>query len=442
MNEEQEDRALSELFRRKLGNAELIPSAHTGSMIMRRVARREFMRFSPGRFNAWYAGGLVIAGAALVLILNSGNRKEKESPLPAPAGDTNKELVTGINNQNVTASDAAKDKGEGSTRKARVFSSEKPSGLKAPLNTSGNETSKIGSNVTPAEVPSVADGGIVTGAMPDRSKLQEAAKRIDNIIGASVNEGCAPLKVLFKNKSLTSDSCRWSFGDGGYSSEDNPEWIFDIEGEYEVILRLFRKDGRQSFSSVIIRVHSNPVARFEILPENAVIPGDEITFMNYSEGAAEFRWDFGDGTASDLFEPKHSYEKYGNYNVRLIALSEHGCSDSLTVHNAFGSGYYVRFPNAFIPNSNGPSGGYYSSRSDEDAYVFHPVHSGVAEYQMRIFSRQGILVFESNDVNIGWDGYYKGQLVNPGVYIWKVRGNYINGEPFTLMGDVTLLKNQ
>jgi hypothetical protein len=51
-------------------------------------------------------------------------------------------------------------------------------------------------------------------------------------------------------------------------------------------------------------------------------------------------------------------------------------------------------------------------------------------------------VFESNDVNIGWDGYYKGQFSDPGVYIWKVRGNFINGEPFTLMGDVTLLKNK
>jgi len=50
------------------------------------------------------------------------------------------------------------------------------------------------------------------------------------------------------------------------------------------------------------------------------------------------------------------------------------------------------------------------------------------------------LIFETNDINIGWDGYFKGQLSNPGVYIWKVRGNFRNGEPFTKMGDVTLLK--
>ncbi len=65
----------------------------------------------------------------------------------------------------------------------------------------------------------------------------------------------------------------------------------------------------------------------------------------------------------------------------------------------------------------------------------------MTDYQLRIFSRRGILIFESNDVNFGWDGYYKGQLCDPGVYVWKVRGNFINNRQFTKVGDVTLLKN-
>jgi hypothetical protein len=64
----------------------------------------------------------------------------------------------------------------------------------------------------------------------------------------------------------------------------------------------------------------------------------------------------------------------------------------------------------------------------------------VSDFQLRIFSKKGILIFESNDIYIGWDGYLKGQLCDPGVYIWKVRGTYKNGEPFVKMGDVTLLK--
>ena len=79
--------------------------------------------------------------------------------------------------------------------------------------------------------------------------------------------------------------------------------------------------------------------------------------------------------------------------------------------------------------------------SDEAAQVFHPSVSGVTEYHLKIFSKLGIPIFESNDLNLGWDGYNKGQLCEPGVYIWKVRGKYSNGEPFTKMGDVILLKN-
>jgi hypothetical protein len=114
----------------------------------------------------------------------------------------------------------------------------------------------------------------------------------------------------------------------------------------------------------------------------------------------------------------------------------------MMVDNAFtGTAYFIEFPNAFIPNAGGPAGGLYSSKSDESAQIFHPEFYGISEYQLRIFSKRGLMIFESNDINIGWDGYFKGQLSEPGVYIWKVRGKYINGEPFVKTGDVTLLRN-
>jgi len=189
-------------------------------------------------------------------------------------------------------------------------------------------------------------------------------------------------------------------------------------------------------------VYPKPVARFDIVPLNNVLPNDEVSFHNYSTGAVKFEWSLGDGTASDLFSPEHSYSKPGNYDIGLIAISEHGCSDTLIISNAFsGSKYFIEFPNAFIPNNDGPSNGYYSAKSDESAHVFHPESFGVSDYQLRIFSKQGVLIFESNDLNIGWDGYYKGRLSGSGVYIWKVRGKFINREPFTKMGDLTLLKN-
>ena len=71
--------------------------------------------------------------------------------------------------------------------------------------------------------------------------------------------------------------------------------------------------------------------------------------------------------------------------------------------------------------------------------MFHPVASGVASYNLKIYNKVGLLVFESSDIEMGWDGYYKGQLCPPGVYVWKVRGTYRNGQAIVMAGDVTLI---
>lgn len=276
----------------------------------------------------------------------------------------------------------------------------------------------------------------------EMNKLKGGFKSLDASFEISAKEGCAPLHINFYSKSDSQDSCRWIFGDGGNSSVKNPEWIFDGEGEYKVILTVFGSDGSMATSSAVITVFPKPLARFEIAPDKPVLPKDEIRFFNYSTNAIHYNWDFGDGNRSELFEPRYKYDKYSNYNVRLKVTSDLGCSDSMIVMNAFsGSEYFIDFPNAFLASNQGPIGGFYSAKSDESSQVFHPVFTGVTEYQLRIYSKLGVVVFETTDITIGWDGYFKGQLCEPGVYIWKVRGSFRNGEPIIKMGNVTLLRN-
>jgi gliding motility-associated-like protein len=91
-------------------------------------------------------------------------------------------------------------------------------------------------------------------------------------------------------------------------------------------------------------------------------------------------------------------------------------------------------PNAFTP--------------DGDAFnqTFIPVFSsGCApydkNYHLMIFNRWGELLFESYDYQVGWDGTYGGQLVQDGVYVWKIivkRTGVDKRE--TLVGHVTLIR--
>ncbi|MGB1508085.1 MAG: gliding motility-associated C-terminal domain-containing protein, partial [Crocinitomicaceae bacterium] len=81
---------------------------------------------------------------------------------------------------------------------------------------------------------------------------------------------------------------------------------------------------------------------------------------------------------------------------------------------------------------------------DEFNQIFQPVFtSGFDPYDfnLKIYNRWGQLVFESNDNNQGWDGTYGGELVQDGLYTWKIEFKSIsNDERFIHTGHVNLLK--
>jgi hypothetical protein len=99
----------------------------------------------------------------------------------------------------------------------------------------------------------------------------------------------------------------------------------------------------------------------------------------------------------------------------------------------------LRFPNAFRWNQSGPTGGYWNENQLTDD-IFRPFFENIIDYKLRIFNRWGMLVYTSNDVYKGWDGYFgNGELAPQGVYVWKVDGQYADGKYFIKIGDVTFL---
>lgn len=53
-----------------------------------------------------------------------------------------------------------------------------------------------------------------------------------------------------------------------------------------------------------------------------------FSFTNLSQSFDQFVWDFGDGSSSNLANPKHTYSQEGTFTVRLI-VSQCGISDTL-----------------------------------------------------------------------------------------------------------------
>ena len=115
----------------------------------------------------------------------------------------------------------------------------------------------------------------------------------------------------------------------------------------------------------------------------------------------------------------------------LTATSEAGCITNDSVLVIVIEPPTVIIPTAFTPNGDGIHD------------VLHPVI--VRDYEgndadFKIINRWGETVFQSYDINQGWDGTYLGKDQEIGAYIYIFVGTDRRGETFTLTGTLTLLR--
>ena len=119
----------------------------------------------------------------------------------------------------------------------------------------------------------------------------------------------------------------------------------------------------------------------------------------------------------------------------LTATNQFGCisSDQINIKMVCESGV-VFLPNTFTPNGDGQND------------IFYIRGKGINTVKsFRIYNRWGQLMFERSNFNIediayGWDGKSKGVLVAPDVFIYVAELVCDTNEPFTLKGNVMLLR--
>ena len=262
-------------------------------------------------------------------------------------------------------------------------------------------------------------------------------------------QGCAPFDVQFYNLSQHAHSYLWTFGDGSFSINEEPHHLFMDPGFYEVQLVAYG-DGGSDTTYQYVTVHANPVADFSLVKPLIEIPYEPLEVINQSVGASFYHWDFGDGNTSVEFEPVHWYQQPNTYTITLAVATDTQpqCFDTLQLENALlvQTACTVIFPNAFTPQASGPHGGA-CDPYDLDHTTFEvfypkmdPTMGEMKRYELEIFNRWGELIFYSDDPYVGWDGYYRGQLGNTDVFVWKFSGVCSNGEPLNMVGDVTLVR--
>lgn len=90
----------------------------------------------------------------------------------------------------------------------------------------------------------------------------------------------------------------------------------------------------------------------------------------------------------------------------------------------------LEVPNAFSPNNDGRS----------DLFYLHGWENCVSSFSFVVFDRWGEKVFETEDTAKGWDGTYKGQPMNPAVFVYYIKALTLTGEKLNKKGNISLIR--
>lgn len=251
---------------------------------------------------------------------------------------------------------------------------------------------------------------------------------------ASTTQGCGPLSIQFTSDPGVAAS-QWDFGDNHSSATiGSAAHSYESAGTYSVSLTT-TLNGCSSTTTItnLITVYPDPVAGFYASPQVLSQTDTETQFTNTSQNGASWSWSFGDGESSSLEEPTHRFPAVpGNYSVTLTATSPDGCVDTKTLVIIVKDDHILYVPNTFTPDG------------DEFNNVFAPVVTAgydTQNYSFTVYNRWGETVFESHDVNTGWDGTYAGKLVPAGIYSWTIRIKSLDDDRYEVFtGHVNMMR--
>lgn len=253
---------------------------------------------------------------------------------------------------------------------------------------------------------------------------------------SDVLSGCQPLEVNFNYEGPEVQSIVWDFGDQENLSLDlSPNHIYEEQGVYDVSVTVKTVDGCSGTKEInnMINVFEKPTAKFEFETKEVSVIKPVCYINNLSILADTSYWFFGDGTTSSMFNPVHTYPIYptGTYTVQLIVATHNGCRDTtygeITVKNE----YTFYAPTAFSPDNDGVNDYFYVYGNGIDKRKF----------QIYIYDRWGEIIYETDDIDEGWDGRVKGgEPAKSGTYTWLVKYYDQQGVAHEKSGAVTIIR--
>ncbi|MEO1434617.1 MAG: gliding motility-associated C-terminal domain-containing protein [Bacteroidota bacterium] len=171
-------------------------------------------------------------------------------------------------------------------------------------------------------------------------------------------------------------------------------------------------------------------------PDETILLGDSTDLrpqVNTTAGLS-YVWTT-DSDISCLDCPNPSVRPFDDALYELLIVDSSGCTASDFIEIMVDKDRNVFIPNAFTPNGDGVN----------DIFLVFTNSTVVGIQNFVIYNRWGEQMYaqnslRANDPTAGWDGTFKGQMMDPGVFVYYLEIIYVDGviEPFK--GDVTLVR--
>ncbi len=167
--------------------------------------------------------------------------------------------------------------------------------------------------------------------------------------------------------------------------------------------------------------------------DTTVYYGENATL--YSDAGGDYTWSPTDGIVCANCPVTEVLPPF-SIDYVMTSYDENGCvaSDDVMVTVLPDPGNIIYIPNTFTPNGD---------NINDVFFVFG--YNFVMINKIEVYDRWGEMVFfgeniTPNDVSKGWDGTFKGQAANNGVYAYVIQVQFETGQKTSQFGNVTLIR--
>lgn len=172
------------------------------------------------------------------------------------------------------------------------------------------------------------------------------------------------------------------------------------------------------------------VPSIHLVPELSWCHGDQFTLDVLQPFTAEYLWNTGDTTAS------LSVDAPGLFSVEVSTAcsAAGGQTEVVNADDCNEEKPLFAIPNVFSPNGDGIN--------DVFSLSFN-LPASIQNVEATIYDRWGNVVYAYSGLSFAWDGYFDGQSVSPGVYVYVIHVKYTySGETRNLLlqDGVTVVK--